>query len=313
MRSRFDQFIKQLTSAAYRPGGAVETDAEVSPDARRIDLWFTPRPGDSERVLLPLGLLGRFGHTACTLKSFHQTPGGLEVIDCLFKHHLFRRLLAARDPPPPLPIRWILSAGRPEEALAGLLFRPSTEWGRGIYDAPPLMHTRLVVVAEIPATRDTLLVRLMGAGRTLARAIAELRALPPEAPERKLALPILLRLRLEGPLHPTEKTKDDQEFFMSTQDIVEIFLEQHCREARDEGRNEGRNEGRIEARNEARNEGLEAGLAEAVLEVYAERFGSPPAEVSTIVQQTHDPSVLRAWVKLVATATADDMLRAMRG
>jgi hypothetical protein len=37
--------------------------------------------------------------------------------------------------------------------------------------------------------RDTLLVRLLGAGSVLKQAIAELQALPADAPERRLALP----------------------------------------------------------------------------------------------------------------------------
>jgi hypothetical protein len=41
-----------------------------------------------------------------------------------------------------------------------------------------LHYTRLVVVSELPVTRDTLLVRLLGAGSTLKHAIAELQALP---------------------------------------------------------------------------------------------------------------------------------------
>jgi hypothetical protein len=46
-----------------------------------------------------------------------------------------------------------------------------------------------VVVKELPVTRDTLLLRLLGAGSVLKHAIAELQALPAEAPERRLALP----------------------------------------------------------------------------------------------------------------------------
>lgn len=80
---------------------------------------------------------------------------------------------------------------------------------------------------------------------------------------------------------------------MSTQDIVENFL----RETREEGRQEGRQEM----------------LAEAILQAYAERLGPPPAEIEAIVQQTHDQAILRGWFKLVVTATADDMLRAIKG
>lgn len=68
---------------------------------------------------------------------------------------------------------------------------------RGIYESPPLHCTRLVVVSELPVARDSLLVRLLGAGSVLKHAIAELQALPADAPERRLALPVLLRLTLD--------------------------------------------------------------------------------------------------------------------
>jgi hypothetical protein len=86
------------------------------------------------------------------------------------------------------------------------------------------------VVSELPVTRDTLLVRLLGAGAVLKNAIAELEALPEDAPERRLALPILLRLRLAVPSDPARQTSDDQEFLMNTQDIVENFRRETIQE-----------------------------------------------------------------------------------
>jgi hypothetical protein len=65
----------------------------------------------------------------------------------------------------------------------------------------------------------------------LKQAIAELKALRAEAPERLLALPILVRSRLEVPTDPSKRTNDEQEFLMQTQDIVESWR----REAFQEG------------------------------------------------------------------------------
>jgi hypothetical protein len=65
--------------------------------------------------------------------------------------------------------------------------------------------------------------------------IAELQTLPVEAPERRLALPVLLRLRLTVPTDPAQQTSDDQEFLMNTQDIVETWR----REAIEEGVKQG--------------------------------------------------------------------------
>jgi hypothetical protein len=45
MRTRFDQFGKQMVRTALETRGPVETDAEVPADTRRIDLWFMPDPG----------------------------------------------------------------------------------------------------------------------------------------------------------------------------------------------------------------------------------------------------------------------------
>jgi hypothetical protein len=151
-----------------------------------------------------------------------------------------------------------------------------------------LTRTRLIVVSELVATRDTLLVRLMGAGQVLRKAIAELKALSSDAPERVLALPILLRLRLEMPADPAQRTREDEEFFMSTQDIVESLIQQ--------GRNEGRNEG----------------LIEALLALYEARFGTPPADLSEAIHRTRDPATLRDWLQMIGTRSADDVAAVLR-
>jgi hypothetical protein len=86
----------------------------------------------------------------------------------------------------------VIASGRPDAGIHGLRFHPTTGWPCGLYESPPLHCTRLVV-SELPVTRDPLLVRLLGAGSALKRAVAELQNLPAEAPERRLALPVLLR------------------------------------------------------------------------------------------------------------------------
>ncbi|MGH9884066.1 MAG: hypothetical protein ACREBE_00950, partial [bacterium] len=223
---------------ALEARSSVEADAEVPADTRRIDLWVTPREvGTSQPD--DLGLLGRITSGAVTIELFHDTPKSEELRVCLIKHGEFRHFLSRRKTPPLLPIQWVISSGRPDAGIAGLGFRPVTSGPRGIYASPPLHYTRLVVVSELPVTRDTLLMRLLGAGSVLKYAIAELQALPPEAPERRLALPILLRLRLTVPTDPAQQTSDDQEFLMNTQDIVDAWR----REAIQEGVRQGLQEG----------------------------------------------------------------------
>jgi len=148
----------------------------------------------------------------------------------------------------------VISSGRPDAGINGLGFDPMPGGLRGIYESPPLYCTRLMVVSELPVTRDTLLVRLLGAGATLKQAIAELTALPAEASERRLALPILLRFRLTVPTDPAQQTSEDQEFLMDTEDIVETW--------------------RRGAIQEGVQQGLEQGERKLLLRVLRRRFGS---------------------------------------
>ena len=283
MRTRFDQFGKQMVRAAVDIRGAVETDAEVPADTRRIDLWFMPDP---TRVSATdhLGLLGRMTSGPSTFEFFHCTPSGDELAACVIKHGQFRHFLSLRKAPPPVPTQWVISSGRPEGGIEGLRFYPMISEPSGIYEGPPLLWTRLVVVNELPVTRDTLLVRLLGAGGVLKQAIAELKALPADAPERTLALPVLLRLRLDVPTDPAQQTGDDQEFLMNTQDIVDKW----------------------------RREAIQEGVACSLIDLYEARFGTMPEDLRAMVEDTHDELTLRAWVKLAGTRGANDIAAAIR-
>jgi hypothetical protein len=139
--------------------------------------------------------------------------------------------------------------------------------------------------------RDTLLVRLIGAGKTLERAIADVRALPSAALERRLALPILIRLRLDIPTDPAKQTTSDREFLMTTTEI-----DKYLEELEQKGEKKGRGEG----------------LAEGVLLAYKARFGSPPAALVAAVEGAVDHATLQRWLVMVTTRSAEDVAAALR-
>jgi len=282
MRTRYDQFGKQMVRTAVVPRGPAETDAEVPADTRRIDLWFNPSP-TAVPASDELGLLGRITAGPITLEFFHNTPTGEELASCLIKHGEFRHFLSLRKPAPPIPTQWVISSGRPENGIEGLRILPLDGWSTGIYEGPPLLWTRLVVVSELPVARDTLLLRLLGANRVLKQAVAELKALPAEAPERMLALPILVRLRLEINAERTKRTDDDQEFLMDTQDIVATW----------------------------RQEAIQEGIVRSLVHIYESRFGAMPDELRTVIEDTHDEATLYAWLKLAGTRGADEVAAAI--
>ncbi|HWO20444.1 MAG TPA: hypothetical protein VNO30_16860 [Kofleriaceae bacterium] len=109
-------------------------------------------------------------------------------------------------------------------------------------------------------------------------------ALGADAPERTLALPILLRLRLEISTDPRQQTSDDQEFLMHTQDIVETFRQQAVRE----------------------------GIVRSLIDVYEARFGAMPEELRAVIEDTHDEPTLRAWLRLAGTRGENEIAAAIR-
>ena len=299
MRTRYDQFGKQMVRTALETRGRVETDAEVHAETRRIDLWFMPDPARGSAPA-HLGLLGRVAGGPSTLEFFHNTPSGEDLATCLIKHGEFRHFLSLRRTPPPVPTQWVISSGRPDGGIDGLWLRPIAGWPPGIYEGPPLLWTRLVVVNELPVARDTLLVRLLGAGAVLKQAITELKELQAEAPERTLALPILLRLRLTVPSDPAKQTTDDQEFLVDTQDIVETWR----REAIQEGIKQGIKQGV--------QEGIKQGVAHSLVEVYEARFGAMPVDLRAVVAGTDDEPTLVSWLRLAGTRSADELAATIR-
>jgi hypothetical protein len=212
IRTRFDQFGKQLVRNAVATCGPVETDAEVPADTRRVDLWFMPDP---TREPLPdyLGLLGRLLAGSSTLEFFHRTPSGDELAACLIKHGQFRHFLSLRKVPPPMPTQWVISSGRPDGGIEGLRFHRLNGWPSGIYEGPPLLWTRLAVVSELPVERNTLLLRLLGAGQVLKQAIAELKA----------AEEVDTRIEQRVAMASTEQLETWTERVLSATTLAELF------------------------------------------------------------------------------------------
>lgn len=291
-RNRFDRAAKDMLRVSLEPDGVFESDAEVSPDTQRADGWFIPDPARPP-TRADLGLLWRMTTDACTLEPFHATPGENEVSGCLRKLLNFRHILSLRSPTPPLPKLWILSAGRPEGGLEGFSFQKIEGWPTGVYHSPRLLYGGIVVTSELPRARDTLLLRLMGAGACLREALAELAALPVETRERAIAEPVLLRCRIEIAKEPATRTDEDEEFMTDTQKIFEEWK----RETRAEGRAEGLATGRAE--------GAAQALAQGLVVVYEIRFGTMSPELKTAVEATKEAATLLEWLRLIETSSAE--------
>ncbi len=311
MHNRADQFAKNMLRDALSRASAAETEVEVLAATQKIDVYSVPDPArESERA--QMGLLGELSVEPSLFEPFHGTPSLRQVRQCLRKqltwhHELERRARAAAgapsqetDPeaPPqqavPFPALVVIGPGRPETVLEAFGCKPVRP---GVYHAVPGLVMRMVVLAELPRTRETLLLRLLGTGRLLREALAELAALPGEAWERSVATPLLIhfRLAMDGPA-----TTEEDDVSAEIRAWVEDYERKLRAEERSEGRNEGRSEGRKEGERTLLLRQLRARFGElpeaAVARINAaevaeiERWGERVLDAQTLAEVLDEPS-----------------------
>ena len=305
MRNRFDQLARRLGRGALEPFGRTIVQHEISPDAQYADIFHVPDPAQSkERARL--GLLGRLSAQPCLIEVFGHTPTAEEVKSCIGKYLVAgnvrsdhrgkarQRRKKGHDTVPAF--LWIITTGRPEAVLSDVK-AGSPDWPQGVYLLHDFLGVGIVVASELPRERDTLLVRLMAAGPLLAHAIEDLSSLPKNAHEHAVASQILLDLR-----HVLETAKnrsqEEQEIFVSTQNLVEKLW------------NEGRQEGRVEGRQEGRVEGGIVVARKALRRVLSVRGLAPTLAQSAQIDACVDLDTLDRW--LDQALVAGEMQEALR-
>lgn len=302
MRTRFDQLAKGILGKVLADVGEVRLQEEIAGEVQAADVLFLPaaeRAAERARM----GILGRMAETPCLLEPFHATPGVDAILDCLCKQLTLRRNLL-RDArknegrPPEIPRLWILSSGRPESVLAGLGFTACEDWLAGVWQAAPSLSLFLVVLRELPATRDTLPLRLLGADATFYRALTELGALPPEDWEPQALMHLLLAFRREVP-------QDLEEDEMSYANEIQAIYDEWDRRVRQQARQQGLKQG-LE-------QGEERGLRRALLSSYQARFDTMPEPLRAALEATEDEDTLLGWVPLFTTGSVEEIAAAVLG
>ncbi|HEX3474678.1 MAG TPA: DUF4351 domain-containing protein [Kofleriaceae bacterium] len=299
MHNRSDQFAKNILRDALSRACASESEVEVLAATQKIDVYSVPDPNRvAERS--QLGLLGELSAEPSLFEPFHDTPALAKARRCINKQHTWHHELSRRaraaagaaavdadleesaQPAVAFPALVVISPGRPETVLDAYgcqAVRP------GVYHAVWGLVLRVVVLAELPRTRETLLLRLLGAGRLLREALADLAALPDDAWEKTIATPLLVHFQLRNE-HAT-----DQEDDMSAE--IRAWFEDYQQklrtEAITEGRKEGVTEGRKEGVTEGRKEGIKEGITEGRKEGIKEgiREGIREGERSLLLRQLH--------------------------
>jgi len=297
VRTRFDQLAKELTAEVFdRSAIKSEKQAPVAADPQFVDYLYEPDP-DKLDLLRPFGLLERIAREGYALfEFFHEAPSTDDVLFCMHKQIELRRKRSKGVEPPRL---WVMAAGRPNTVLHGLGFERDLPWPTGVHRCAPDFRVAVIVISELPTTRDTLLLRLLGKGPVLEAALAEMMALPEGAPERELSLPIVLRLR-PVTLDAAE-TREDREFFMSTHNIVEEFRAA----ARQQGIQQGVQQGIQQGVQQGIQQGVQQGIQQTLLKQLRLRFNSVPPNAEQRVLQASMEEVDR-WTERVLFAQSLD-------
>ncbi len=186
----FDLLAKGLLDASLSPACRVDVQEPAVTDTLYADTVIEPLP-DRRALLHRCGLLGRIAQTPCVVEPFSSTVDVMDVERCCARTSLLR---SQRNVDYAL---WVLCPGRPTKVLARWRMKAMRAWGEGFYRSAVPSCPRVVVLSELAATHDTLLLRLMGRGETFARAHRDYAALPAEAWERTFLPKLLLQVRSE--------------------------------------------------------------------------------------------------------------------
>jgi Domain of unknown function (DUF4351) len=121
-----------------------------------------------------------------------------------------------------LPKLWILATTTSKPLLQDCEAKVKSDWLSGIYFAPEIFKTAIVSIDELPETRETLWLRILGRGQTQERAIREVLALPPEYPRRSNILRLLASWKVRIDLGELMDFSEQEDGLMA---LSEAFLE----------------------------------------------------------------------------------------
>ena len=292
-----DLLCKHLLREALDPLGNVELEKPVAPlDEQRIDVYCEirdqPPPSGS---LEHLGLLRQMAGVAqrFLIEPFSATPSVEAVDDNLRKkfqlHHALKK--SVRSAALAKPVLWVLSPGRPEEVMRGYAALPVPGWPSGVYGCVPELTTWIIVLAELPKTQATRLLRLLGPPAMQLQVLRELDEQSLDEAQRKPWIEMLADIRYLLLDEPPELSTEEQ--------IIMTELRQRWEREKAELRAEGLRTGKAE------------GKAEGILAVLTAR-GLPVSErVRQQVLSCKDLAVLDRWLARAITApSATDVIAA---
>jgi hypothetical protein len=291
MHNPFDFFAKALIEAALDRCAEVRVQHPVSDETLYADTVVDPI-ADARESLNARGLLGRIARERCLIELFSGRVGLAELDVAMARASMLRRRPGSSHR-----TLWVITPFRPGVVLRAWSLEPSERWGEGVYVGRARRGPRVIVTSELEATRDTLLLRLMGREVMLLQAIDEALALPPDAWERKFVDRLLLRVDRDLP-RMVGVSKIPEELMLRYHQIVKEEQDRIA-EAVAQGRALGEAVGEVQ------------GEANALRSVLHARGFVVTHEFEQRIAECRDLHTLRRWI--VAAVTEPSIERVFAG
>jgi hypothetical protein len=243
-QSPFDQLSKQYLTEFLAPFGAVRRQYEVPGEAKYIDVWFVPNS-----AAIPsedLGLLGQMAQQPCLFEPYSAPPSRtnvrVSVIKLVWVQEDERRKAKCDElPEDQLSVLWILAATTSQPLLAAANVITLAPWPTGVYFTGDLFKTAIVAIDQLPVVPETLLLRVLGRGKTQTQAIHEVLALPLESSQRPRILELLANWKIRLDIGEIANLFQQEEIMA----LSEAYVTWQ-QETKNQGRQEGRQEGKLE-------------------------------------------------------------------
>jgi hypothetical protein len=153
------------------------------------------------------------------------------------------------------------------------------------------------VLAQLPRSPGTLILRLLGRGLTQSQALEDVRNLPGNAWQRPLLIQILVRLQFDLEVHGPDLSQEEREFMTNVRQSFEEYEE----EVRLRGFRKGLEEGLEKGRQEGLSLSIRS-LQAALVQIYRSRFGEVPPAIQARIDSTHELSTLQDWISGLGSA-----------
>lgn len=297
MSNHRDRLAKCILEESLDSLGITRRELEIDPAfLPRADLCFFPHPlPAAQPPPSHLRLLVRMVVDLTLFEIETHPPDRDQVLDFLCKQLNLRNRRRQKGEGDELPFLWIITCGRPVSAFAQLEVKPAAGWPPGFYLMAPWTRVGFVVVPELPTTRDTLLLRMMGPARVRDQALGEIRAIPATDPEHRTWSSLLVELRHAIGSDSLIPQEDQEAFMTAARAAVEKFKAEVYEEGHQDGIKDGRREGRREAYPEV--------LKLSILDVWVNRFAAPLGDpLAERLAAIDNPRVLRQVLAVVARA-----------